>query len=65
MVPEDGAIDLVGPQPLSHTLLDTVTHREAHRFRPRGEAVIYKVHAVLQKPQPHTFRLSWLAPGPG
>lgn len=50
MVPEDGAIDLVGPQPLSHTLLDTVTHREAHRFRPRREAVIYKVHAVLQKP---------------
>lgn len=52
MVPEHGAIDLVRPQPLTHALLDTVTHGEAHRRRPRGEAVVHKVHAVLQRPWP-------------
>ena len=52
MVPEDGAVDLVRPQPLSHTLLDAVTRREAHRRRPGGEAVVHKVHTVLQRPRP-------------
>lgn len=50
MVPEHGAVDLVGPQPLSHALLDTVACREAHRLGPGWKAVIHEVHAVLQRP---------------
>lgn len=56
MVPEDRAVDLVWPKPLSHTLLDAVTRREAYRLGPGGEAVIHKVHAVLQRAWPHSDR---------
>lgn len=63
MVPEDRAVDLMRPQPLLNTLLDAVTHREAHRLGPGWEAVIHEVHAVLQRPQPYTLRLRWVAPG--
>lgn len=54
VVPEDRAVDFVGPQPLFHSLLDAVAHWEADRCRPGGEAVIHKVHTILQGPWPDT-----------
>lgn len=44
----------MGPQPLFHSLLDAVAHWEADRCRPGGEAVIHKVHTILQGPWPDT-----------
>lgn len=52
MVPEDRAVDFVGSQPLFHSLLDAVAHWEADRCRPGREAVIHKVHTILQGPWP-------------
>lgn len=50
VVPEDRAVDFMGPQPLFHSLLDAVTHWKADRCRSGGEAVIHKVHTILQGP---------------
>ena len=44
---EVAAVDLVGAEPLFDALLDAVAFGEAHGARSRGEAVVHKVHGVL------------------
>lgn len=51
---EVAAVDFMGTQPLLDALLDAVPLWETHGARPRGKAVIHKVHRVLAEDKRYT-----------